>query len=103
MQETKPLKQLIDEALERGTTAAELARRIGCSRMQIWRLKRGQCDESARVGRLLRSELEPREKALGSVRELAEALQQITGGEPRRTRQALQMLQLLANLSRRNS
>ncbi|OJV10623.1 MAG: hypothetical protein BGO20_07855 [Bosea sp. 67-29] len=103
MQETKPLKRLIDEALERGITTSELARRIGCSRMQIWRLMRGECSEDARVGRLLRSELEPREKTLGSMRELAEALQQITGGEPARTRQALQMLQLLASLARRDS
>ncbi len=103
MQETKPLKQLIEEALERGITASELAHRIGCSRMHIWRLMRGECSENARVGRLLRGELEPQEKALGSMRELAEALQQITGGEPVRTRQALQMLQLLASLTRRDS
>lgn len=103
MQETKPLKQLIEEAVERGLTVSELARRIGCSRMQIWRLMRGDCTENARVGRLLRRELEPQEKTVSSMRELAEALQQITGGEPARTRQALQMLQILASLARRDS
>ena len=103
MQETKPLKQLIEEALDSGLTVSALARRIDCSRMHIWRLMRGECSERARVGRLLRSELERQEKQPDSLRELAEALQQIAGGEPVRVRQALQMLQLVASLARRAS
>ena len=103
MQETKSLKKLIEEAVESGLTVSELARRIGCSRMQVWRLMQGRCAENARVGRLLRSELEPEKKPPSSMRELAEVLEQITGGEPVRTRQALHMLQLLAGLARRDS
>lgn len=97
-QEPIPLPLLINAALSAGSTMSALAKQVGCSRMQLWRIQTGRSSENTRIARMVRANLE-RSETSTSFQELTLTLRRIAGEEPRRVRLLLQMLQTVIELA----
>jgi hypothetical protein len=99
----KTAGEIIATVVASGLSRAQIARAIGCSRMHLWRIERGEIGENSRVSKLVKdnfdSAAQPNGRQQVIEREALGAIRAIVRNAPEKSDIVLQMLRLVQLLA----